>query len=108
MALGTVGGLTSMHPLAKLSLNILGNPSERELMEITAAVGLANTFSAVKALTTSGIQKGHMRFHLNNILNSMNADEIAKEKATAHFKDKKVSYKAVQDYLASIKVNSVG
>lgn len=108
MALGTVGGLTSMHPLAKLSLDILGNPSARELMEITAAVGLANTFSAVKALTTSGIQKGHMRFHLNNILNSLNADEAEKEKATTYFKDKKVSYKAVQDYLASIKVNSLG
>ncbi|MCB2195932.1 MAG: hydroxymethylglutaryl-CoA reductase, degradative [Bacteroidetes bacterium] len=108
MALGTVGGLTSMHPLAKLSLDILGNPSARELMEITAAVGLANTFSAVKALTTSGIQKGHMRFHLNNILNSLNADETEKEKATTYFSDKKVSYKAVQDYLASLKVNSVG
>ncbi len=71
MALGTVGGLTSFHPLAKLSLDILGNPSARELMEITAAVGLATTFSAVKALTTTGIQKGHMRFHLNNILNTL-------------------------------------
>ncbi|MDY6801713.1 MAG: hydroxymethylglutaryl-CoA reductase, degradative [Bacteroidota bacterium] len=104
MALGTVGGLTNMHPLAKLSLDILGNPSVRELMEITAAAGLANTFSAIKALTTSGIQKGHMRFHLNNILNSLNADETEKEKAAAYFKDRKVSHKAVQEYLASIKV----
>ncbi|MFP4023518.1 MAG: hydroxymethylglutaryl-CoA reductase, degradative [Thiohalospira sp.] len=107
MALGTVGGLTNMHPLAKLSMEILDNPSARELMEITAAAGLANTFSAIKALTTSGIQKGHMRFHLNNILNSLNADETEKEKATAYFKDRKVSHKAVQEYLASIKVNSV-
>ena len=102
MALGTVGGLTTVHPLAKLSLEILGNPSARELMEITAAAGLANTFSAVRALTTSGIQKGHMRFHLNNILNALNANEKQKVLATEYFKDKKVSHKAVQDFLASV------
>jgi len=107
MALGTVGGLTNMHPLAKLSMEILNNPTARELMEITAAAGLANTFSAVKALTTSGIQKGHMRFHLNNILNSLHADEAEKKKATAYFKDRKVSYKAVQEYLSSLKENPV-
>lgn len=99
MALGTVGGLTTMHPLAKLSLEILGNPSANELMEITAAAGLANTFSAVRALTTSGIQKGHMRFHLNNILNTLGATEQQKLQATKFFKDKKVSHKAVQDFL---------
>ncbi len=99
MALGTVGGLTSMHPLAKLSLEILGNPSANELMEITAAAGLANTFSAVRALTTSGIQKGHMRFHLNNILNSLGATEQQKQHTTEFFKNKKVSHKAVQKFL---------
>jgi hydroxymethylglutaryl-CoA reductase len=106
MAIGTVGGLTNMHPLAKLSMDILENPSARELMEITAAAGLANTFSAIKALTTSGIQKGHMRFHLNNILNSLNANETEKEKAAVYFKDRKVSFKAVQEYLSSIKANA--
>ena len=99
MALGTVGGLTSMHPLAKLSLDILRNPSASELMEITAAAGLANTFSAVRALTTSGIQKGHMRFHLNNILNSLGATEQQKQHTTEFFKNKKVSHKAVQKFL---------
>lgn len=107
MALGTVGGLTSMHPLAKLSLDILKNPTAKELMKITAAVGLANTFSAVKALITSGIQKGHMRFHLNNILNSLNASEEEKENTVDYFKDKKISYKAVYDYLNSLKVYSL-
>lgn len=106
MALGTVGGLTNMHPLAKLSMDILENPSARELMEIAAAAGLANTFSAIKALTTSGIQKGHMRFHLNNILNSLNANETEKERAAVYFKERKVSYKAVQEYLSSIKANA--
>jgi hydroxymethylglutaryl-CoA reductase len=101
MALGTVGGLTTLHPLAKLSMDILGNPSAKELMGIVAAAGLANTFSAVRALTTSGIQKGHMRFHLNNILNSLNANESQKIIATDYFKDKKVSHKAVQEFLAT-------
>jgi len=88
-----------MHPLAKLSLEILGNPSANELMEITAAAGLANTFSAVRALTTSGIQKGHMRFHLNNILNSLGATEQQKQHTTEFFKNKMVSHKAVQKFL---------
>lgn len=103
MALGTVGGLTTLHPLAKLSLDIMGVSTAKELMEITAAVGLANTFSAVRALTTSGIQKGHMRFHLNNILSTLNASEGEKQKATAFFRDKKVSHRAVQDFIASLK-----
>ncbi|HBB90704.1 MAG: hypothetical protein A2X22_01815 [Bacteroidetes bacterium GWF2_49_14] len=63
MAVGTVGGLTSAHPLARLSLRILGNPSARELMQIAAAAGMANNFSAVKALITNGIQEGHMKLH---------------------------------------------
>jgi hydroxymethylglutaryl-CoA reductase len=96
-----------MHPLAKLSMEILNSPSASELMEITASAGLANTFSAIKALTTSGIQKGHMRFHLNNILNALNTGERDKEKAAAYFKDKKVSYQAVQEYLAALKTNSM-
>lgn len=101
MALGTVGGLTQLHPLAKLSLNILGNPSAKELMTIAAATGLANTFSAVRALTTSGIQKGHMRFHLNNILGSLNVTNERKQQAMEYFKNRKVSHKSVQEFLTS-------
>jgi hydroxymethylglutaryl-CoA reductase len=101
MALGTVGGLTTLHPLAKLSLDILGKPSAKELMAIVAAAGLANTFSAVRALTTSGIQKGHMRFHLNNILSSLNATNEQKERAEEYFINRKVSHKSVQEFLRS-------
>ncbi len=101
MALGTVGGLTGLHPLAKLSLDILGKPSAKELMAIAAAAGLANTFSAVRALTTSGIQKGHMRFHLNNILSSLNATNEQKQRAIEHFQNNKVSHKSVQEFLTS-------
>ena len=103
MALGTVGGLTSLHPLAKKTLELLGNPTAPELMTIAATMGLANNFSAVRSLTTKGIQAGHMKMHLNNILNQLNASEEDKKKAREYFKDKTVSYAGVEQYLDSLK-----
>lgn len=99
MAVGTVGGITKSHPLAKLALKLLGNPSAEKLMEIIAAVGMANNFSAVASLITSGIQKGHMKMHLTNILNQLGANENKKQKAREYFSDKNVSYSAVAKYL---------
>ena len=101
MALGTVGGLTSLHPLAKKTLELLGNPSAKELMMIAATMGLANNFSAVRSLTTKGIQAGHMKMHLNNILNQLNATEEEKKQAREYFKDKTVSYAGVEQFLDS-------
>ena len=103
MALGTIGGLTSLHPLAKKTLELLGNPTANELMMIAATMGLANTFSAVRSLTTKGIQAGHMKMHLNNILNQLNASEEDKKKAREYFKDKTVSYAAVEQFLDGLK-----
>lgn len=103
MALGTIGGLTSLHPLAKKTLELLGNPTAKELMMIAATMGLANNFSAVRSLTTKGIQAGHMKMHLNNILNQLNANEEDKKKAREYFKDKTVSYAGVEQYLDSLK-----
>ena len=79
LALGTVGGLTRLHPLAALTMEILQNPSAEELMSIAASAGLANNFSAVASLVTTGIQKGHMRLHLSNILTSFNATPQERE-----------------------------
>jgi len=67
MAVGLVGGATKLHPTAKLALKILGVTSAEELARIIAAVGLAQNFSALKALATTGIQKGHMALHSQNI-----------------------------------------
>lgn len=100
LSLGAVGGLTSLHPLAKLSLELLGEPSAKELMMIASSVGLANNFSAVRSLITTGIQKGHMKMHLLNILNIFHATREEKEHAVAYFKDKKVSFKKVSDFIA--------
>ena len=102
MALGTVGGLTSLHPLAKKTLELLGNPTAPELMMIAATMGLANNFSAVRSLTTKGIQAGHMKMHLNNILNQLNATEEEKKQAREYFKDKTVSYAGVEQFLETL------
>lgn len=103
LAVGTVGGLTSLHPLAKTSLAILGNPSSEELMKVMASVGLAQNFGAVKSLVTTGIQKGHMKLHLLNILNQLDATEAEIEKGKQYFSDKVVSFTGVRDFLNSIR-----
>ena len=103
LAMGTVGGLTNLHPLAKLSLNLLGNPSAKELMMIAASVGLANNFGAIKSLVTKGIQVGHMKMHLLNILNSINVSELEKKLAVAHFNKRKVSFHSVNAYISGIR-----
>jgi len=95
LAIGTVGGLTALHPMAKLSLDMLQNPSAPELMQIIATAGLAQNFAALRALTTSGIQEGHMKMHLMNILNQLQANREEKELMVAYFKDKTVSHSAV-------------
>ena len=106
LALGTVGGLTSLHPLAKTSLQILQNPSAQKLMGIAAAVGLANNFSAVSSLITSGIQSGHMKMHLQNILNTFNATPSEKESALLYFSNQTVSYALVQEFITKIRTTN--
>lgn len=103
LAIGTVGGLTSLHPLAKKSLEILGNPSAEKLMRIIASVGLAQNFAAVRSLVTTGIQQGHMKMHMMNILNHLNASEDECVKVIAHFEDKTVSFAGVRDYLKELR-----
>ena len=99
LALGTVGGLTSLHPMVKWSLELLGNPNAEELMKIIAVAGLAQNFAALRSLVTSGIQKGHMKMHLLNILNQLGANEQQKVKALVYFKTNTVSVQAVRHYL---------
>ncbi|MCK4569218.1 MAG: hydroxymethylglutaryl-CoA reductase, degradative [Bacteroidales bacterium] len=103
LALGTVGGLTSLHPLAKFSLELLNNPGAEQLMMIAAAAGLANNFSAVKSLTTKGIQVGHMKMHLYNILNHIGVTNKEKEKAVDYFSDKKVSFNNVKEMVTRLR-----
>ena len=96
MALGVVGGLTNLHPLVRLSHELLGHPSSSTLMGIAAAAGLANNFSAVKSLVTIGIQKGHMKMHLLNILKQFQVPDEKRKIIVDYFKDKTVSVAAVR------------
>ncbi|WP_314383525.1 hydroxymethylglutaryl-CoA reductase, degradative [Pseudomonas brenneri] len=73
MPLGLVGGATKTHPLAQLSLRILGVKTAQELGEIAVAVGLAQNLGALRALATEGIQRGHMALHARNVALSAGA-----------------------------------
>jgi hydroxymethylglutaryl-CoA reductase len=99
LALGTVGGLTSLHPLVKLSLELLHQPTAKELMQIVAVAGLAQNFAALRSLTTTGIQKGHMKMHLMNILNQFKATQDEKAQLIEYFKTHLATHSAVVDEL---------
>ena len=99
LSVGTVGGITAIHPLVRFSLQLLQNPSAKKLMKVIASVGLAQNFAAVNSLITSGIQKGHMKMHLNNLLAFLKATHEERQRAVQYFANKKVSFKALKDFL---------
>lgn len=103
LALGTIGGLTSLHPLVKMSLAMLDHPSAEQLMRITAVAGLAQNFAAVHSLVTSGIQKGHMKMHLMNILNQFEASDEERTEAVEYFKTHTVSHSEVLHLLEKLR-----
>ncbi len=103
LALGTVGGMTRLHPMAQVALDILQNPSAEMLMKIVAATGLAQNFSAIHSLVTEGIQKGHMKMHLNNILRQLDATEEERRLLRDYFTNKKVHVKGVKEKLDEIR-----
>lgn len=102
LALGTIGGLTNLHPLVKLAFEILQKPSAKELMQIVAVAGLAQNFGAVSSLVTTGIQEGHMKMHLLNILNQLGATETEKKTIITHFKTNTVTHSAVLEIYNTI------
>jgi len=84
MAVGLVGGATKTHPVAKLAVKMLGVKTSGELAQVIAAVGLSQNFAALKALSTEGIQRGHMELHARNVAVAAGAkgkqvDEIAEK-----------------------------
>lgn len=103
LALGTVGGLTTLHPMVKVALQMLQKPSATELMQVIAVAGIAQNFGAVKSLTTTGIQQGHMKMHLMNILNQFKATDVERVKVVAHFEKNVVSHSAVVELLESLR-----
>jgi hydroxymethylglutaryl-CoA reductase len=103
LALGTVGGLTSLHPLVKLALEILGKPSAQELMQIVAVTGLAQNFAALRSLTTTGIQEGHMKMHINNILNQFQATAEERKMSKSYFENNPISHSAVVAFIENLR-----
>jgi len=103
LALGTVGGLTSLHPLVKLSLEMLEKPSAKELMQFVAVAGLAQNFAALRSLTTTGIQEGHMKMHLNNIINQFEATDDERILIQKYFKKNTVSHSAVVSFIEGLR-----
>jgi len=91
LALGTVGGLTKLHPLVKWSLELLQNPSAQELMQIVAVAA------------TTGIQQGHMKMHLMNILNQMEATPDEKKQAITHFKETPVTHSGAVSFIENLR-----
>ena len=103
LALGTVGGLTGLHPLVKLAFSMLQKPNAKELMEIVAVAGLAQNFAAVKSLVTTGIQKGHMKMHLMNILNQLETSKTEKDQALAYFTHETITHSSVLSFIEQLR-----
>tara|TARA_A100001011_G_scaffold87246_1_gene91684 strand:+ start:3204 stop:4517 length:1314 start_codon:yes stop_codon:yes gene_type:complete len=107
ISVGTVGGIINLHPMVKWCLNLLQQPNSKQLMSIIGAAGLAQNFSAIKSLITTGIQVGHMKMHLINILNSLGADEYEKTKIIEYFKINKVTFNSVKRALEKLRKNEL-
>jgi hydroxymethylglutaryl-CoA reductase len=103
LALGTVGGLTSLHPLSKLALQILGNPTAENLMKVTAVAGLAQNFAALHSLVTTGIQAGHMKMHLANMLEQIEATDQEKKVLRQEYTDKTPSFSSLRESLTLLR-----
>jgi hydroxymethylglutaryl-CoA reductase len=103
LALGTVGGLTSLHPLVKIALEILEKPSAQELMQIVATTGLAQNFAALRSLTTTGIQEGHMKMHINNILNQFQTTAEERKIIKTHFENNSISHASVVEFIEKLR-----
>jgi hydroxymethylglutaryl-CoA reductase len=104
MAVGIIGGAGNIHPKAKLCKKILGIKTAKELAEIVASLGLAQNFAAVFALSTVGIQKGHMSLHAKNIavMAGAKGDEIDKV-ASQMVKEGKIKLERAEEILKEIR-----
>lgn len=110
MAVGTVGGVTRLHPTAQVALKMLGVSSSEELARICVAVGLVQNLGALKALATVGIVKGHMQLHAANLAIAAGAEihEIAavRERLTEVLKvEKSIGLTHAKEILDSIRLS---
>ncbi len=103
LSVGIVGGISNVHPLAKICTKILGVVSAQELACVMTATGLAQNFSAIRALATEGIQKGHMRLHARNLAAAAGADsEQIDQIVQKMIEEKKISLDRAKELLEKI------
>jgi hydroxymethylglutaryl-CoA reductase len=107
LALGIIGGMTKVHPMARLVLKILNVSSSNELSQVAAAVGLAQNVAALRALASEGIQKGHMSLHSRNIAKLAGVpDELIERVAQQLIQDKKIRVDHAKEILNKIRKES--
>lgn len=101
LSVGIVGGIVNVHPVAKVCTKLLGVGSAQELACVMTATGLAQNYSAIRALSTEGIQKGHMRLHARNLATAAGAtpDQID-QIVQIMIKEKKISLNRAKELLA--------
>jgi len=103
LALGIIGGMTKIHPMARLALKILNVKSASELSQVGAALGLAQNVAALRALASEGIQKGHMSLHSRNIAKLAGVPDDLIEKVSKNMiKDKKIRVDYAKEILKKI------
>jgi hydroxymethylglutaryl-CoA reductase len=103
MSVGIVGGIINVHPLAKICIKILGVTSAKELASVIAATGLAQNYSAIRALTTEGIQKGHMKLHAKNLASAAGATPEQTDKIVQKMlEEKNISLNRAKELLEQI------
>ena len=105
LSIGIVGGIANVHPIAKICMKILKVTSAQELACIMAATGLAQNYSAISALSTEGIQKGHMRLHARNLAAAVGAkpDQIDKI-VQKMIEEKKISLDRAKEILSNFDI----
>ena len=103
LALGIIGGMTKIHPMARLALKILNVKSASELSQVGAALGLAQNVAALKALASEGIQKGHMELHSRNIAKLAGVpDKLIEKVAKKMIDEKKIRVDYAKEILQKI------
>ena len=104
MAVGLVGGATKVHPVAQLCTKILGVKTADELARVMAAVGLAQNFAALRALTQEGIQLGHMKLHARNIASAAGAEgELVDKIAEVMIKEKAIRFDRAKELVEQLR-----
>ena len=103
LSVGVVGGIANVHPVAKVCTKILGVSSAQELACVMTATGLAQNYSAIRALATEGIQKGHMRLHARNLAAAAGATSEQIDKIVQKMiEEKKISLDRAKELLEQI------